>query len=107
MIEPNSIDTSNLNNQQFRPNKINEIDNYFISEIKEGQLMSEILSRYIASFDYFDKYLIVLSARSSSISMASFATFIGTPIGIASASLSLAISLSTGLVKKILEITKN
>ena len=34
-IEHNSIDTSNLNNQQFRLNKISEIEDYFITEIKE------------------------------------------------------------------------
>ena len=86
-IECNSIETSNLDNQQFRLNKINEIKDYFIAEIKERVLMSKRLSMYIASFDYFDNSLIVLSAKSGSIS---FATVIGTPIGIASASLSLA-----------------
>ena len=34
-IEPNSINTSNLNNQQFRLNKVSEIEDYFIAEIKE------------------------------------------------------------------------
>ena len=43
----------------------------------------------------FDKSLIVLSAASGNISIASFATVIGTPVGIASASLSLTFSLST------------
>ena len=90
-------EASNLNNQQFRLNKINEIKDYFIAEVKERELMSKRLSKYIASFDYFDKSLIVLSATSDSISIASFATVIGTPVGIASASLSLTFSLSTGL----------
>ena len=89
-----SINTSNLNNQQFRLNNINEIKNYFISEIIERELMSKRLSKYIAFFDYFDKSLIVLSATSN-ISIASFATVIGTPIGIAISSLSLSFSLST------------
>ena len=106
-IKHNSIDALNLNNQQFRLNKINEIKNYFISEIKERELVSKRLNTYIASFDYFDKSLIVLSATCDSISIASFATVIGTPIGIVSASLSLAFSLSTGLLKKLLEITRN
>ena len=57
--------------------------------------MSKRLSKYIASFDYFDKSLIVLSATSGTISIASFANVIGTLIGIASASVSLAFSLST------------
>ena len=89
-IKHNSIDTLNLNNQEFRLNKINEIKNYFIAEIKKRELMSKRLSKYIASFDYFHKSLIVLSGTSGSISIASFATVIGTPIGIANASLSLA-----------------
>ena len=61
--------------------------------------MGKRLSKYIASFNYFDKSLIVLSATSSSISIASFATVIGTSVGIASASLSLEFSFSTGLIK--------
>ena len=51
--------------------------------------MSKRLSKYIASFDYFDKSLIVLSIASGSISIASFATVIGTPVGIPGASLGL------------------
>ena len=98
-IEHNSIDTLNLNNQQFRLNKINEIKTYFTADIKQRQLMSKRLSKYIASFDSFDKSLIVLLATNGSISIASFTTVIGTPVGIASASLSLAFSLSAGLVK--------
>ena len=43
--------------------------------------MSKRLSKYIASFDYFDKFLIVLFATSGSISIASFGTVIGTPVG--------------------------
>ena len=103
----NSVETSNLDNQQFRLNKISEIKNYFIDEIKKKELMSKRLSKYIASFGYFDKSLIVLSAASGSISVVSFATVIGTPVGIASASLSLAFSLSTRLVKKLLKTTRD
>ena len=98
-IEHDSIDTSNLNNQQFRLNKISEIEDYFITEIKERELMRKKLSKYISFFDYFDKSLIVLSVASGSISIASFATVIGIPIGTTSASLSLGFLLLTGLVK--------
>ena len=70
------------NEQQFRLNKINEIKDYFVAEIKERELMSKRLSKYIASFDYFDKSLIVLSVATGSISIASFATVIGAPGGI-------------------------
>ena len=100
-IEHNSINTSNLNNQQFRLNKISEIEDYFFAETKETELMSKkgVLSKYISFFDCFDKSLIVLSVTSGGASIASFATVIGAPIGITSASLSLAFSLCTGLVK--------
>ena len=89
MVECNSIEVpniySNLNDQQqFRLNKINEIKDCFVAEIKKREVMSKRLSKYIASFDYFDKCLIVLSATSGSISVASFATVIGPPVGIAS-----------------------
>ena len=75
MAGSNSIkcnETSNLNNQQFRLNKINEIKYYFIAEIKERELMSKRLSKYIAPFDYFDKSSTVLSSTSGRISTASF-----------------------------------
>ena len=72
------------NPQQFRLNKINEKKkDYFVAEIKERKLMSKRISEYIASFDYFDKSLIVLSVTTSSISIASLATVIGAAVGIA------------------------
>ena len=98
MVDIKSLE-DNLNNQHFRLNEINKIKEYFTAEIEERELMSKRRSKYIASFDYFDKPLIVLSATNGSIFIASFATVIGTPVGIASACLSLAFSLSTRLVK--------
>ena len=55
-IDSNSVEYNEatlLNNQQFRLNKINEIENCFVAEIKERELMSKRLGKYIASFDYF------------------------------------------------------
>ena len=66
----------NLNDQQFRLNKTNEVKDYFIAENKEKELMSKRLSKCIASLDYFDKSLIVLSATSGRMSIASFAVVI-------------------------------
>ena len=43
------------NDQQFRLNKINEIKDYIIAEIRERELMSKNLSKCIASFDNFEK----------------------------------------------------
>ena len=104
------------NQQQFRLNKINEIKDYFVAEIKERELMSKRLSKYIASFDYFDKSLIVLlsgttviilSVTTGSTSIASFVTVTGTPVGMVSASFSLGFSISTGITKKLLKSTRN
>ena len=95
------------NDQQFTPNKINEIRDYFIPKIIERELMSGNLSKYIASFDYLDRSLIVLSVATGSISIASFATAIGAPVGIMSASCSLALSITTGFVKKYLKTKRN
>ena len=65
--------------------------------------MSKRLNKYIASFDNFDKSLIVLSVTTSSTSSASFATVIGTPVGMVSASFSLAFSIFTGIIKKLVK----
>ena len=47
-IEHNSVDTSNLNNQQFWLNKMSKIEDYFITEIKGIELMSKKLRKYIS-----------------------------------------------------------
>ena len=93
--------------QQFRLNIINKMKDYFVAEIKERELMIKWLKKYIASFDYFDKSLIVLSVTTGSISIASFATVIGAPVGKESASFSLALSISTEIIKKLLKATRN
>ena len=93
--------------QQFRLNKINEIKDYFIAEIRERELMSKNLSKYIASFEYLDKSLIVLSVATDSISIASLATAFAAPVGIMGASCSLASSVTTGLVKTFLKTIRS
>ena len=116
MAERCSYETNNVylkldprlsEDQKFRVNKINETKDYLVAEIRERESMSKRLSKYIAFFDYFDKLLIVLSVTTGSISIASFATVIGAPVGTVSTSFSLAFSISTGLIKKLLKTTRN
>ena len=102
-----NLDATLSNEQQFRLNKINEIKDYSVAEIKERELLSKRLSKYIASFDYFDKSLIVLSVTNGSISVASFATVIGAPVEMMNTSFSLACSITTGTVKKLLKTIRN
>ena len=95
------------NDQQFRLNKINEIKDYFIAEIREIELMSKNLSKYIASCEHLHKSLIVLSVATDSISIASFATAIREPVEIMSASFSLVFSITAGFVKTFLKTIRN
>ena len=102
-----SLNANVSNDQQFRLNKINEIKNHFITDNKERELMKKRHSKDIASFDYFDKSLIVLLVATGIIFMASFTTVIGAPVGIMSASCSLKFSVTTGFLKKILKTIRN
>ena len=97
-----NLSANTSNNQQFRLNKIDGIKKYFFAE-----LMSKNHSKYIASFEYFDKSLIVLSLAIGSIYIALFATVVGAPVGMMSTSCSLAFSITTGFVKDFLKTTRN
>ena len=105
-IYPN-LNANISNEQQFRLSKINEIKDYFLAEIRERELISKNISKYIASLDYFDKSLNVLSILSGSISIASFATVIGAPAGIIGASCGFTFSITSGFVKKFLKTIRN
>ena len=65
------------------------------------------MSRYVTIFDYNDQILIILSAATGGISIISFTTANGAPVGIASASFSLIFSITTGIIKKVLDVTTN
>ena len=98
MNESNSIEAigkTNLTNQtKFRLDEISKIENYFIEEINQRKLCSKKLSKYVTTFDYIDKILIVLSATSSGVSIISFTSVVGAPVGIASARFTLIFSLT-------------
>ena len=95
------------NEQQLRLNKINKIKYYLLGKIRERELISKNLSKYIASFKYFSKWLTFLSVVASSISIASFATLIGPPAGIVGASCGLTFPVTSGVVKKFLKTARN
>ena len=101
------IDKTKLTDHtKFRLYERKNIENYFINEIKERKSYSEKLSRHVTIFDYIDKILVILSAKTGEISIISFTTAIGAPVRIASASFTLTISLSTGIIKKITKYNK-
>ena len=93
--------------QQFRLNKINETKDYFLAEIRERELISKNISKYIASLDYFDKSLNVLSILSGSNFISSFATVIGAPVEIIGVSCGFTLSILSGFVKRFLKTARN
>ena len=63
--------------------KLSKLKIIFINRlIKENRAVENI-----TTFDYIDKILIVLSTASSGVSIILFTRIVGTPVGIASASL--------------------
>ena len=90
---------------KYRLDEINNIKEYFNTEIKERKDIKKI-SKYIVAFDYADKVFITLSASFGTLSIASYATVVGIPAGIAGASLTLIFTVTTGVVKTLLNITR-
>ena len=85
---------------QFRLDEINKMKDYFNSEIKERKYIIKKISKYIVAFDYADKIFNTLSASFATLSIASHATVVGIPAGIAGASLTLISTITTGVIKK-------
>ena len=102
------IDRTKLTEQtKIRLAKITEIENHFYQEINQRKSCSKKLSKYVAAFDCIDKVLIVLSTITGEVSICSFTSVVGAPVGIVRASFALIVSLTTGIVKKLLSTTGN
>ena len=102
-----TVDKTNLTNQtKFRLDEISKIENYFIEETNRRKSCSKKISKYVAVFHYNDKAFIVINATIGGVSIISFTSIVGAPVGIASAILTLFLSLKTGIVKKLMNITR-
>ena len=98
----------NLSEQtKFRLSEIIGIENYFYQGINERKSYIRKLNKYITVFEYIDKILIFLSATSGGVSIISFISIVGVPVGIASASFRLIFSIAKGIIKILLKITRN
>ena len=91
---------------KYRLDEINKIKEYFDNEIKERKDIIKKLNKYSVSFDYLDKIFMALSASFSTLSIASYSTVIGLPVGIAGSSLTLIFTIGTGISKSLLKLTK-
>ena len=100
----NIIELTNVN--KYRLDERNKIRDYFNNEIKERKDIIKKLNKYIVSFDYLDKIFIALSALFGTLSIALYASVVGTPAGIAGSSLTLIFTIGTGISKSLLKVTK-
>ena len=95
-LEMNNIkELTNLN--KYRLDEINKIRDYFNNEIKERKNIIKKLNKYLVTFDYLDKIFIALLASFGTLSIVSYASVVGTPAGIAGASLTLIFTIGTGI----------
>ena len=100
----NIIELTNVN--KYRLDEINKIRDYFNNEIKERKDFIKKLNKYLVSFEYLDKIFIALSASFGTLSIASYASVVGTPAVIAGSSLTLIFTIGTGISKSLLNVTK-
>ena len=91
---------------KYRLDEINKIRDYFNNEIKERKDIIKKLNKYLVSFHYLDKIFIALSALFGTLSIASYASVVGIPAGIAGSSLTLIFTIGTGISKSLLKVTK-
>ena len=75
-------------------------------KLKKEKIILKKICKYIVAFDYADKVFITLSASFGTLSIASYATVVGIPAGIAGASLTLIFTVTTGVVKTFLNISR-
>ena len=100
----NNLELTDINN--YRLNEINKVKDYFNDEINERKNIIKKLNKYIVTLDYLDKIFFTLSASFGTLSVTAHATVLGIPLGITGASLTLLFTISTGINKSLLQLTK-
>ena len=91
---------------KYRLNEIDKIKNYFNAEINERKAIVKKISKYTVVFHIADKIFITLSASFGTLSVMSYATVVGIPVGIAGISLTLIFTVTTGIIKNLLNIAR-
>ena len=100
----NNLELTDVNN--CRLNEINKLKDYFNDEINERKNIIKKLNKYIVILDYLNKIFITLSASFDTLGVTAHATVLGIPLGITDASLTLLFTISTGINKSFLQLTK-
>ena len=99
MVEENTT-------QEFRLKNIDETRNYFVKEIEQNELMSRKQKKICKTLNYIEHFLILASTITGCISISSFASLLGIPIGITSSAIGLKICAITAGIKKYKSIIK-
>ena len=99
-LKMNNLELTDIN--KYRLNEINRTNDYFNNEKNERKDIIKKLDKNKVSFDHHNKIFIALSASFSTLSIASYATVVGLPVGIAGSSLTLIFTVSTGANKSLL-----
>ena len=92
----NEISKINLSEQRkLQLSEIIGIENNFHRANNQRKSCSKKLSKYVTTFDYIGKILLVLSGTSSGVCFILFASIVAAPPRVARASLTLSFSLTT------------
>ena len=103
-----AIGKKNLSEQtKFWLSEITETENCFYHEINDRKSYIRKLNKYITIFEYIAKILIILNATRGEVSIISFISIVGVPVGIASARFTLIFSIAKEIIKILLKITRN
>ena len=100
----NIIELTDVN--KYSLDEVNKIRDYFNNETKERKDIIKKLNKYLVSFDYLDKIFITLLASFSTLSIASYASVLDLPVGIVGSSLTSIFTISPGINKSLLKVTK-
>ena len=94
-------------NQEFRLNKkIDEMKNYLIEETNWNELMSKKHRKVCRVLNYIEHSLIALSTITGCVSISTFTSLVGIPIGIANCTIVLKMFVITATIKKYKSIIK-
>ena len=85
--------------QEVRLKNINETINYLIEEINQNELMSKKHKKVYRVLKYIEHLLILISTVTGCASISSFASLVGSPIGITSFAIRLKICVIPAGIK--------
>ena len=97
--------------QEFRLKKIDEtrnyfLEEYFLEEIKQNDLIGKKHKKVCTFLNYIEHFLILAAEIARCISISSFASLIGIPIGITSSAIGLKMCAMAAGIKKYKSILK-